>query len=164
MRSMKLSQLAVLLVIGVGLFTSTQAYADDTITLACAVGSNDPDYGSTGQATLTNVRQVGGANLFPYFYEQYYEGNLTVACVGLTPGTTYSTPVGKFKADRKGNLIVQGTVRFNKQYEYVLDPNWPDSYYLVLLWSDDVPVDVARNARKTSLLVLRGVFVAPAGY
>ena len=164
MGSMKRVQLALALVVAGVLFTGTTVAADSTIELACVVGSDDPDFGATGEATLTNVHIVGGYNMYPYSREEWYEGDLTVTCRGLTRGATYSTPVGKSKADRRGNLVVQGTVEMVKSWTYVSDPNWPDTYYLVLDFSSDVQVDVARMSRKTSILLLTGVFVAPAGY
>ena len=161
---MKRVQLALAFVVAGVLFTGTTIAADSTIELSCVVGSDDLDYGATGESTLTNVHIVGGYNMYPYSLEEWYEGDLTVTCRGLTPGATYSTPVGKSKADRRGNLFVRGTVEMVKSWTYVFDPTWPDTYYLVLDWSSDVQVDVARKAGKASIPVLSGVSVAPAGY
>ena len=85
-----------------------------------------------------------------------------MTCTGLTPGATYSTPAGKFKADRQGNGTVHGTVEFSYWYQIVPDYSWFEPTYSLVLLSSDFPVDVARKSGKEYTAVLSGVFVAAA--
>ncbi len=157
MRSMKLFQLAVLFVVGVALFTGTPAPAQvpaDWGTIELTPTGAEPS--ARGQATLTGVRLVdywvspGG-----FYSVESYQGELTVTCQGLTPGATYSTPAGKFKADRQGDGTLIGSAGFQCWYELYWD-EW-GSYFVFSEWSG-LQVEVARKYRKSKVLVLSGGF------
>jgi hypothetical protein len=101
MTSMKRFGLAILCAIGVALFTSSPAAAEDygPITLVSTGDTRDQDFGATGQASLANVHPD-----YPpgYVLSEYWDGrwisqrllvlvpgDLTVTYQGLTPGATY---------------------------------------------------------------------------
>jgi hypothetical protein len=62
---------------------------------------------ASGQAKLSSVRRVAFGDS-----GDWYVGNLTILCSGLTANALYATPVGVFPASKKGNLKVQGEVGF----------------------------------------------------
>jgi len=119
---MKRLGLAALFAIGVGLFTSSPARAqegEDWGTIDLGATSAEP--GASGQATPTNVSFPDSSEAGQYWVEPY-SGDLSMTCQGLRPHTTYNTSVGrKMKTGRDGTL--QGVMR--KHFE-------------VWWWFDDV--------------------------
>ena len=114
MTSMKQFGLAALFVIGVALFTSSPAVAEDygPITLSSTTNVRDQDYGATGQATLTNVYpgdEGWGYLLSSWYYPADHETHytyvhpvpcyLTVTYQGLTPGATYQIKATHYLTD-----------------------------------------------------------------
>jgi len=101
MSPMKRVPLAVLFLIAVALLAAGAAPAMGAgCKLTCVVDVNDPDYGASGEASLTKLK---------FLYElwggyRYYEGDLRVTCHGLTPGATYDVSSGgQFTVDASGN-------------------------------------------------------------
>ena len=90
-------------------------------------------------------------------YVEYYRGDLTVTCHGLTPGRRYSTPVGVFKAGRDGSGTVTGSVEFALFYEAHWDQRG-DLIELVFIDWSGLPVDVTSKFGKSKVLVLSGAF------
>jgi hypothetical protein len=148
---MKLFQLAVVFLVVVALLAGTPALAalGGTVQLT-HVGDES---GATGTATLTKVNYLGGWNPMGTMTWMNYKGYLTVTCTGLTPGATYSTPAGTFKADRSGKGTVKRWVYFGFMW-------WWDDFYG---WCGPDPtgyeVDVLRlNPDGSSTLVLIGAY------
>jgi len=97
---------------------------------------------ASGQASLTDVDWV---RLMKGLY--VYSGKLSVTCQNLTPGATYSTPVGTFTANRKGDGKVSGRVSLEMHNE----GPW--------VWVDPFVVDVVRvDPDGPSPTVLTGTF------
>ena len=112
MTTMKRFGLPALFAIGVALFTSSSARAEDwgTITL----GNTGVQPGASGQATLANVTFLGGywyqdPLSYDLFWVERYSGDLSMTCQRLKPNTGYDTSVGYFKTGRDGTL--QGVMR-----------------------------------------------------
>jgi hypothetical protein len=68
--------------------------------------------GASGEATLTDVEFVGTSWWDDYGCTDFYTGRLTVACQGLTPGATYSTPAGTLTPRTRGKVRAAGDVSF----------------------------------------------------
>jgi hypothetical protein len=96
MKTTKHFALTTLLVVGATLYASTPAWAQIDLTPTGA------------EPKATGVAELGGRLiLIDGGTEQNYRwvtygGTLYVACAGLTPGATYSTTAGRFKALRDG--------------------------------------------------------------
>ena len=103
MTSMNRFGLAALFVIGVALFTSSPAWAQDPITLSSTSDVRDQDYGASGQATLTDIAYSHDYWLPNIFDSNYvlkvFTGQLTVTYWGLTPGATYQITASTWYSD-----------------------------------------------------------------
>jgi hypothetical protein len=108
----KLMCLAVLLAIVV---SSGVSQADKGVSWGIEVANVGDEPLASGVATLTNVRSM------QYDYPPYpppvvhvyaFAGQLSLTCENLTPGATYATPVGTFRADRTGTGNVKGKLHF----------------------------------------------------
>jgi hypothetical protein len=98
MKTTKHFALATLLVLGGTLFANTVDWAQIDLTPTGA------EPGATGQVATSHVRFLGSVIPDPYAGLVYYnyKCTLSVTCQGLTPGATYSTGVGTFKASSDG--------------------------------------------------------------
>jgi hypothetical protein len=109
MKAMRWVGLAALLAIGVVLLASTPAQARVVTWGPYQLANVGDEPQASGEATLTKVEAFGVYADGDVVGVQY-TAVLTVKCTGLTPGATYSTPVGTFQADRKGKGSVRGQV------------------------------------------------------
>jgi len=134
--------LAALLVFGATLYASTPAWAEIDLTPTGA------EPGATGQASSSHVKFVESGILDPangIGFDEYM-CTLTVTCQGLTPGATYATNAGTFKASRDGTGSAKAArVRFVWEYQnYGLysEPRVavsrinPDGSYTLVLWAE----------------------------
>jgi len=116
MKTTKHFAVAALLVLGATLGASTPVRADGTGDLT----PTGAEPNAIGQYTLTHVKFIngGGFNYDPGGYE-LYRGRLTVTCQGLTPGATYATSAGTFKAARDGTgKATASQVNFVYRFEW----------------------------------------------
>jgi hypothetical protein len=65
--------------------------------LECVVGETDPDYGAWGVMKVASVQY-----LWTDAYGSLYRAKVNVACRNLTPGATYYTGFGSFRASGSG--------------------------------------------------------------
>ena len=151
--------MATLLAVGVTLFVNTPTQAEDWGTVQFTNLGDEPQ--ASGQATLKKVSYYLSwydADEYWHEYGNGYRGTLTVECKNLTPGATYSTPAGTFKADSRGKGKVSGKVSFIIVYEVSW---WGDT-----IWQCELvgpyEVGVTRvNADGSDTPVLSGFFVPP---
>ena len=90
MSSMKRVRLAVLFLIAAALLACTPALAAGqsiTTNLTCVADPMDPDYGASGQATLSSVEEDYGPR--PGGWYVVFRGRLSVSCANLTPKAMY---------------------------------------------------------------------------
>ena len=151
MTTMKRFGLAALFAVGVSLLSGTPAMAQDwrTIDLALMVPGTDQDWQAVSQATINQKKSLG------WYYGEWsqrgqYRANVTVTCRGLTPGATYRTTVGTFKADRYGNGQAKGWTNYYWEF-------WKDEFggWVGPLGGLNVAVDRV-NPDGTFTLVLSG--------
>lgn len=149
MNPMKRLGLAMLLVVGVTVLASTPAQAAVVYgPLEFTNTGAEPD--ATGQATISRVRYSdNGATI------GFYSFKASVTCQNLTPGATYSilgafsTAVGTFTANRKGEGQVTGTA-FISDHSGSGDDSWTPFWWY---WLSRVVV-VRLNADGTRTTVL----------
>lgn len=138
---------AIVLVIGATL--CAKAAAQSTYPL----GSTGAEPGAAGQFTLSKFKLMGWGNTSPPFNTPWksFRGTLTVTCQGLTPGVTYSTTAGSFKADRNGN----GSAKVTR---YPVTYYW--DYYFG--WRPDGGVSVSRiNPDGSGTIILQAPMPFP---
>jgi hypothetical protein len=127
MNTMKRFGLAALLAIGATLCASAAARAG---TFDLTPTGAEP--GATGQATIETLALVDSSGT-PAGGEVTFRGSLSVQCQGLTPGATYWSSAGTFKAKRDGT----GTALLRRTFFFTY------TYYLGYV-VDSTPVIVAR--------------------
>ncbi len=94
-----------------------------------SVNLTPPD--TSDEPGASGVAKVAGVQLRHTAWGDLYVGKLTITCKGLTPGSTYSTNVGRFVADAQGTGRVQGSL-------WGITPNY---YYLMLVERVDKSAD-----------------------
>ncbi len=103
MKTTKHCALTTLLVVAATLSASTPAWAQIDLTPTGA------EPGAAGQASSSHVKYVASGISDPtngIGYEAY-TCTLSITCQGLTPGATYATSAGTFKASRDGTGSAQ---------------------------------------------------------
>jgi hypothetical protein len=103
----KLTWPMAVLALAVSAGVTQAAGNEDWGTIQLANVGDEP--GASGVATLTNVSLTdwsaydGGSGWpgAPFQFTEQYTGVLSVTCLGLWPGATYSTPAGSFQAARR---------------------------------------------------------------
>ncbi len=100
-----------------------------------SVNLTPPD--TSDEPGASGVAKLAGVQVHHTEWGDLYEGRLTITCKGLTPGSTYSTIVGRFVVDARGTGGVRGGVFF-----------WPNS---------NLGIDVVREDPNPSVLVLQAL-------
>ena len=125
---MKHFTLASLLAAAMVFCATATAFARD----GCSADLTPPD--KSDEPGASGVAKVAGVQLRHTPWGDGYVGKLTITCSGLTPGSTYSTNVGRFVADARGTGRVGGSLWLapNSYYVIIVERMDPSPYVVVL--------------------------------
>jgi len=125
---MKHFTLASLLPAAMIVCAAATAFARDGWSVSLTPPNTSDESGASG------VSKVAGVQLRHTPWGDGYVGKLTITCSGLTPGSTYSTNVGRFVADSRGTGRLEGSLWLapNSYYVIAVERVDPNSYVVVL--------------------------------